>query len=163
MRITPWHWPTASSVERTMPTKSRNASTSCASSLCLARRVRRPLYPVMHSETQTNTYALGEGPVSPASRLGAKTAPTTRRRTPLMAGVLMSLVTCLAGFNAWVYWLENRPVLDLKTVAVWMSRQQYNQAERALRERLRRSPIDGEARINLARMLAARNDLHGCA
>jgi tetratricopeptide (TPR) repeat protein len=89
--------------------------------------------------------------------------PPRNLLTLIAAAVLMALVTCLAGFNAWWYWRDHRPVPDLETVAVWMSRQQYAQAELALRERLRRSPIDGEARIDLARVLAARNDLLGCA
>ena len=45
----------------------------------------------------------------------------------------------------------------------WMSNEQYDVAEPALREHLRRSPHDGEVMIMLARALAARGDVLGCA
>jgi tetratricopeptide (TPR) repeat protein len=51
----------------------------------------------------------------------------------------------------------------MATIAGWMAHQRYAEAEPALREHLRRSPDDGEARTMLARLLAARSDSRGCA
>jgi len=78
---------------------------------------------------------------------------------------LMAMLLCVAliGFNTWWYWRDARPALDIKTIEALMSREQYIQAESALRERLRRSRHDGEARLLLARTLAARGDTQGCA
>ena len=56
-----------------------------------------------------------------------------------------------------------RPVLDITAIEALLSREQYVQAEAALRERLRRSQHDVEARLLLARTLAAEGDNRGCA
>jgi hypothetical protein len=68
----------------------------------------------------------------------------------------------LLGFNLWWYWRDTRPVADMATISGWMAREQYTLAETALRERLRRSPHDGDAHTTLAKVLAARGDLPGC-
>jgi tetratricopeptide (TPR) repeat protein len=60
-------------------------------------------------------------------------------------------------------WRETRAVPTLATIAGRMARERYAEAEPALREHLRRSPDDGEARTMLARLLAARGDSEGCA
>jgi tetratricopeptide (TPR) repeat protein len=73
------------------------------------------------------------------------------------------LVVALTAFNAWWYWRESRALPDLATVSRWMSDEQYAKAELALREHCRRAPHDGEVMIMLARVLAARGDLLGCA
>jgi len=73
------------------------------------------------------------------------------------------LLAGLSGFNAWWYWRDTRPLPALKTISGWISQEQYRQAEPALREHLRRSPHDGEARMMLARALAGRGDLQACA
>ena len=73
------------------------------------------------------------------------------------------LVAGLIGFNAWWYWRDTRPLADPRAIDVWIGRQDYARAESALRERLRRAPHDGAARMTLARVLAARGDLPGCA
>src|SRR5271166_3020651 len=86
-----------------------------------------------------------------------------RRRLPWPALMAMLLCIALIGFNAWWYWRDARPAPDIKTIEALMSREQYIQAESALRERLRRSRHDGEARLLLARTLAARGDTQGCA
>ena len=75
------------------------------------------------------------------------------------AGLILSLV----GLNAWWYWRDTRPIDDLRAIEKMIARQQYVQAEAALRERLRRSPHDGEARTTLGRVLAAKGDYLGCA
>ena len=86
-----------------------------------------------------------------------------RRRLPWPALMAMLLCVALIGFNTWWYWRDARPAPDIKTIEALMSREQYIQAESALRERLRRSRQDGEARLLLARTLAARGDTQGCA
>jgi tetratricopeptide (TPR) repeat protein len=68
----------------------------------------------------------------------------------------------LVGLNSWLAW-ESRPVPDLRAIAQLMSRESYGEAEKALRQHVRRSPHHGEARMMLARVLAARNDLAGSA
>ena len=57
-----------------------------------------------------------------------------RRRLPWR--MLWAMVFCvvLIGFNSWWYWRDTRPVLDIKTIETLMSREQYIQAEAALRE-----------------------------
>lgn len=93
----------------------------------------------------------------------SRRAPNRRRRAALWSAVLAILVAGMAGWNAWWYWRDTQPLANLKTISDWLKHKQYDQAEPALRERLRRSPHDGEARITLARVLAARGDLAGCA
>jgi tetratricopeptide (TPR) repeat protein len=72
-------------------------------------------------------------------------------------------IVILLGFNAWWYWRDNRALPELRTVSEWMRREQYGRAELVLREHLRKSPHNGEARMMLGRALAGRGDLPGCA
>jgi tetratricopeptide (TPR) repeat protein len=76
---------------------------------------------------------------------------------------LFGLVGGLAGFNAWWYWRDTRPLADARAIEAWIGGREYDRAESALRERLRRAPHDVESRTTLARVLAARGDLVGCA
>lgn len=69
----------------------------------------------------------------------------------------------LVGFNAWWYWHDTRPRPDLAAISRLMGKEQYVQAEQALREYLRSSPHDGEARMMLARAYAASGNLLNCA
>jgi tetratricopeptide (TPR) repeat protein len=73
------------------------------------------------------------------------------------------LVTALAGFNIWWLVRDTRPVPDLDFVGRLIAHRRFDESDRALREHLRRSPRDGEARMLLAQSLAARGDLLGCA
>jgi tetratricopeptide (TPR) repeat protein len=61
------------------------------------------------------------------------------------------------------YARETRAKPSLATIAGWMAQQRYALAEPALREHLRCSPDDGDARTMLARLLAARGDSRACA
>lgn len=102
---------------------------------------------------------------APAS---APQAMTTSSRSPAPRGSALSvgfwiLVAGLIAFNAWWYWRSTRPLPDLGTLSGMIRAGRLNEAEPALREHLRRSPNDAEARIVLARVLAARKDLLGCA
>jgi tetratricopeptide (TPR) repeat protein len=85
-----------------------------------------------------------------------------RRAAPLVA-LALALAAGLVAFNAWWYWRDTRPLPDLRTISGWIARGELDRAEPALREHLRRSPNDGEARTALGRLLGARNDLLGCA
>jgi hypothetical protein len=80
---------------------------------------------------------------------------------------LKLVVTCtiaiLSGVNVWWYWRDNVALPNLKTVSEWIRREQYTRAEPVLHEHLRKSSHDGEARMMLARVLAGRGDLLGCA
>jgi tetratricopeptide (TPR) repeat protein len=77
--------------------------------------------------------------------------------------IAVVLAVSLAAFNFWWYWRDARAIPDRATVTRWMSSGDYAPAELALREHLRRAPRDGELMIMLARALAARGDLLGCA
>ena len=63
----------------------------------------------------------------------------------------------------WWLWHDLRPVPDFKTISDLMRAGRDAEAEPALREQIRRAPHDGDLKIALARLLAARQDLAGCA
>ena len=112
--------------------------------------------------TMSNMTASSERPLTLAA------APVMvvhgRRKGSLVWKLIgVCMIAILSGFNAWWYWRDTRSLPDLKTVSDWMRHEQYVQAESVLREHLRRSPHDGEARMMLARALAGRGDLLGCA
>ncbi len=105
-----------------------------------------------------------------------RTAPQPRAASPrprrARAGVILrvlgmiaawGLIAGLVGFNAWWYRRDTRPLADPRTIDGWIKRGDYARAESALREQLRRAPHEGPARMTLARILAARGDLLGCA
>jgi tetratricopeptide (TPR) repeat protein len=73
------------------------------------------------------------------------------------------LLASLSAFNFWWYRRASRPVPDYDTVSQWIRSERYPEAERVLRERLRSSKWDSQARMMLARVLAARNDFLRCA
>ncbi|CAN5893750.1 hypothetical protein BH23PLA1_BH23PLA1_09570 [soil metagenome] len=83
----------------------------------------------------------------------------SRLLLPIGFGILL---TALVGLNAWLAW-ESRPLSDRPTIARAIRLDQLDTAEAALRARLRRSPHEGESRFLLARVLARRHDLLGCA
>ena len=101
--------------------------------------------------------------VSPSSHAVEARSPD-RRRSHFGEWLLgFVLLSGLATFNVWWYWRDTRPLPDYATVSDWIQREQYAKAEASLNERLRRSRHDFEARIMLARVMAARNDYLGCA
>jgi tetratricopeptide (TPR) repeat protein len=111
----------------------------------------------------SNVAAPSERPRAPVVPATAA-AMTGRRRGALAWNLLAAgVIASLVGFNAWWYWRDSRPLADLPTVSDWMRREQFARAEPVLREHLRRSPHDGEARMMLARVLAGRGDPLGCA
>ncbi len=99
-----------------------------------------------------------EGPTARPRPIAARRAGRWLSRLALAA-----LLAGLASFNAWWYWRESQPLADGRTIDGWIAKGQYDRAESALRERLRRAPHEVEARMALARTLAARGDLVGCA
>jgi tetratricopeptide (TPR) repeat protein len=64
--------------------------------------------------------------------------------------------------NVWWYRRYARPMVDLRTIEIWIGNREYSLARNALREHLTRAPQDGAARMMLARVLAACGDLGGC-
>ena len=96
-------------------------------------------------------------------RAGVRPSPLHRRRVAVIKPLTLVLAACLVGFNLWWYWRDTRPLPGLDTISGWIGKGQDDQAEPALREHLRRAPNDGEARMMMARLLGARNDLLGCA
>jgi tetratricopeptide (TPR) repeat protein len=102
-------------------------------------------------------------PAEPPGHSVAAASRPARLRRIVRSLALLTLVLGMAGFNAWWYWRDTRSVPDRKAISAWMRDQRFDLAERALREQLRRTPNDGDLRIDLARVLGARNDLRGCA
>jgi Flp pilus assembly protein TadD len=109
--------------------------------------------------TKTDPLPPGPGPEIP--RADGRAARTRARAIALRAGG-WALALALLGLNAWWAWRDVRPVADLPTVTNWIGQERLAEAEWALRERLRRSPHDGEALALLARLQAARGDMLGC-
>ena len=110
----------------------------------------------------SNIAVLGERVHTPAA---APVIMTRDRQTGLWVRNLIGLcvITSLAGYNAWSYWRDTRPLPALKTVSDWVRHEDYAQAEPILRELSLRSPYNGEVRMVLARALAGRGDLLDCA
>ncbi len=119
--------------------------------------------------TESDVVAPCEGPDVPAEAESPgeptpRIRPASRNRLSTVKKLLaVGLIAGLVGFNVWWYWRDTRPVADLRTIEEMIGRQQYVQAEAALRERLRLSPHDGETRTTLGRVLAAHGDLLACA
>jgi tetratricopeptide (TPR) repeat protein len=92
-------------------------------------------------------------------------APPSRRRRAALAWKIFqtALVLSVVAFNGWWYWRNHRPLPDMATISTWLQRERFADVEWALREHLRRSPNDGDARMMLARSLAGRKDFVGCA
>ena len=91
------------------------------------------------------------------------TARVHRRRFPWWMLTTGIVGIGLLVFNAWWYWRDTRPLVDLGTIGTWIAHEQFGEAEPALREHIRRSPHNGEARMMLAKVLGANGDMHGCA
>jgi Flp pilus assembly protein TadD len=72
-------------------------------------------------------------------------------------------VAGLIALNGWFLARDLWPLPSLKALEGAISRKEYHEAEQELREHLRRSPHDGEARLLLARSLAARGQMLACA
>ena len=99
-------------------------------------------------------------PSSPA-RPSVRPGPPSRRRG-LVRAAYRALVLLLIGLNAWWFW-RDRPPVELRTVDAWIVQGKVQEAEQALRDRLRRSPRDGEARTKLSQILGKRGDYLGLA
>ncbi len=120
----------------------------------------------MISETEVAIPSEVEHSVAQVERSVAVPVPVraSRRRLRWLTTLVVSAaVVGLLGFNAWWYWRDTRPIASLRTIEAWIVREQYGPAEDALRARLRHAPHDAEARMILARVLAARGDTAGCA
>jgi hypothetical protein len=113
--------------------------------------------------TDAHLDAPTERTVDRPDRSSTESTSVRRGHSPWPTLVVVLLGAGLIGFNIWWYRRDNRPVAGLKTIGAWMAREQYARAEPALRERLRGAPHDGEARSLLAKVLAARSDVRGCA
>lgn len=104
--------------------------------------------------------------VPPLSTAPGLAEPILSRRTRVRRWIvrfgLGGLALGLIGLNAWWWWWD-RPPEEMATIESWIRLQRDDDAERALRSLLRRSPADGEARMTLARLLGKRGDYLGCA
>jgi thioredoxin-like negative regulator of GroEL len=118
-----------------------------------------------------------EPPPAPPIAQGKTGRPGMRSR--LVGLAFWVVVVALVAWNAWRLYRDLRPLPDLRTISSWLypartgkaqvdaamkvAPERLDEAERALREHLRRSPHDGEARTLLARVFDARNDPLSCA
>jgi tetratricopeptide (TPR) repeat protein len=104
----------------------------------------------------THVPAAPDRPTAPRSR---------RRRVRDRLGVwgFRLAVVGLVGLNLWWFVRDRQPVLDLKALRGLIDNREYVEAESELRERLRRSPHDDEARMLLARSLAGQGRMLACA
>jgi tetratricopeptide (TPR) repeat protein len=73
------------------------------------------------------------------------------------------LLIGLIALNAWRYVQATRPMMDLKAIETLIDKGQSDQAEAPLKQRLERSPHDGEARALKARIYAQREETLACA
>jgi tetratricopeptide (TPR) repeat protein len=73
------------------------------------------------------------------------------------------LLLSVLAFNFSWYSRASRPTPNYDKVSKWIQLEQFVKAESALRDHLRKSTRDNQARISLARVLAARNDFLNCA
>ena len=113
----------------------------------------------MASTMQNSTNPTASDLEREAKRQGVAKAGTARvKRSRPKNFLLMVIILGLVGFNAWWYWRDTRPLANKKTIDRWISGKQYDLAEFDLREQLRRSAYDGEARMTLARLLAVQGD-----
>jgi Flp pilus assembly protein TadD len=106
--------------------------------------------------------------VDVASAVAPPAVSRRRPRLPRLAaraalGLYWLTVAGLIAFNGWWLVRDLTPLPNLKTLEGAVSRKEFGEAERQLREHLRRSPHDGEARLLLGRSLAARDQLLACA
>jgi tetratricopeptide (TPR) repeat protein len=113
--------------------------------------------------TMSDVAAPSERPLAPDTAVPVTAVHGRQKGTRARALAGTCLLVGLTAFNAWWYWRETRPLPDVNSISDWMRREQYTRSETALREQLRRSPHDGEARMMLARVLALRGNLLGCA
>jgi tetratricopeptide (TPR) repeat protein len=96
-------------------------------------------------------------------KLSAAQAVRPRRvRWSLVVGFWL-LVLGMLGFDAWWLWRDSRSTVPIAKIRSMISAGQTLPAKSALREILRRSPNDGDARMQLARVLGAEGDYLGCA
>jgi tetratricopeptide (TPR) repeat protein len=77
--------------------------------------------------------------------------------------VVWAAAAVLAALGAWRLIDDLRPVPDLVAVRTMLARGRVAEAERGLRDLLARSPDHGEARQELARLLARRGEVRGAA
>ena len=80
----------------------------------------------------------------------------------LWKGGYWALVLALVALNL-VRLRDAWPPSDLPTIARMIERNRLDDAEGALRDRLRRTPFEGDSRINLAQILARRGDMIGAS
>jgi len=115
--------------------------------------------------TGTRTLDSPDTPTTPqpSIRQGVGASRRGWKRFRWMRMLWPVLIVGTLGFNGWWYWRDVRPVPNLATIETWLKNDRPAEAEMASREHLGRSPLDGEARTSLAKALAARGDLLGCA
>lgn len=91
-------------------------------------------------------------------------ASTKRRGVPWpLASLFWILILGLLGFDVWWIRRDSESLPSPAVVRGWISGRRVEEAKTVLRERLRRSPHDGEARMELARILGAEKDYLGCS
>ena len=122
-------------------------------------------------EHDTPSEAKAERETTDEMTLKSKTSPqlrtlerprAARKPFPWARIVAILSIVALAAFDGWWYWRDTRPLVELRIVESLVKAKRYDEAETALRERLRLHPNDAEAR-RPGSPLAGRGDLLGCA
>jgi tetratricopeptide (TPR) repeat protein len=117
---------------------------------------------ITDSEIATPSECTAPAPIAGETRpRHGRSSGGLRRAAGSLAAV--ALTAGMIGFNAWWYWRDTRPLVAPRTIDGWIARAEWPRAEVAARERLRLAPHDGAMRMTLARILAGRGDLVGCA
>ncbi len=111
------------------------------------------------------TVAPDRGKPHAPDRPGGATFDLASRRLAVPTWVLLAtgLILVATASGAWWYSRAMRPGADLQTIETWIRSERYGSAQQELIKYLQRTPSDGEARMMLARVLAAGGDLAGCA
>src|SRR4051794_29032389 len=100
----------------------------------------------------------------PASESGSSARSSRRAiRRPVADCGYYVIVVALVAWNAWWLGRDFWSIPEIRSIEQLVARGKQEEAVSALRAYLRRSPRDGHARMLLARSLAARGDLLGCA
>lgn len=121
-----------------------------------------------------STVSIAESPLSSVAvrnetHPAPRSAPPSKRKRrgrkshPLVTLAFWAACATLIAANLRWHWTFDRPLPDLAVVEAWIRAERYDEAERACRDWLARSPHHGHVRSMLARALAGNGRYLECA